>query len=52
VANESKIEFEKELKYKMIPKLEYSEMYKHIWESLNNNACIGIFPEGGSHDRT
>lgn len=52
VANEAKVEFEKDLKYKIIPKLEYNDLYKYIWESLNNGACIGIFPEGGSHDRS
>lgn len=26
-------------------------MYKHVWEALNKDECIGIFPEGGSHDR-
>ena len=37
--------------YKVIPKLEYHELYHYVWEALNNNKCIGIFPEGGSHDR-
>lgn len=27
-------------------------MYDKVWEALNNEDCIGIFPEGGSHDRT
>lgn len=27
-------------------------MYEGVWKSLNENKCIGIFPEGGSHDRT
>lgn len=27
-------------------------MYKHVWDSLNNDEVILIFPEGGSHDRT
>jgi len=27
-------------------------MYEEVWKALNNNSCIGIFPEGGSHDRT
>lgn len=52
VANEAGKEFEKELKYKVIPKLDYNELYQHVWESLRSGSCIGIFPEGGSHDRT
>jgi len=27
-------------------------MYEEVWKALNSNSCIGIFPEGGSHDRT
>ena len=27
-------------------------MYEYVWQSLSQNECIGIFPEGGSHDRT
>ena len=27
-------------------------MYNSVWESLKNDELIGIFPEGGSHDRT
>jgi glycerol-3-phosphate O-acyltransferase/dihydroxyacetone phosphate acyltransferase len=26
-------------------------MYEHVWTALNNNDCVCIFPEGGSHDR-
>jgi glycerol-3-phosphate O-acyltransferase / dihydroxyacetone phosphate acyltransferase len=27
-------------------------MYELVWASLNKEECIGIFPEGGSHDNT
>lgn len=27
-------------------------MYTSVWNVLKNNGCVGIFPEGGSHDRT
>ena len=27
-------------------------MYQNVWDSLNRGECIGIFPEGGSHDNT
>lgn len=52
VANETHIEFDQPRKYKTIPKLDYSDLYKCVWEGLKNGACIGIFPEGGSHDRS
>ena len=26
-------------------------MYAKVWESLRDGKCIGIYPEGGSHDR-
>lgn len=27
-------------------------MFESVWQSLRDGDCIGIFPEGGSHDRT
>lgn len=27
-------------------------MFESVWQSLRAGDCIGIFPEGGSHDRT
>jgi len=27
-------------------------MYENVYSALKNNKVIGIFPEGGSHDRT
>jgi len=27
-------------------------VYQKIWDCLGNDECVGIFPEGGSHDRT
>lgn len=35
----------------VIPKLEYNELYEHVWKALDDEKCIGIFPEGGSHDQ-
>jgi len=40
------------MRYKLVPKLDYNDMYQHVWGGLRDGACIGIFPEGGSHDRT
>ncbi|KAJ1977913.1 Glycerol-3-phosphate/dihydroxyacetone phosphate acyltransferase [Dimargaris xerosporica] len=38
--------------YKIIPHLDQSGMYDQVHHRLNQGDCIGIFPEGGSHDRT
>ncbi|KAI9293959.1 hypothetical protein K502DRAFT_317659 [Neoconidiobolus thromboides FSU 785] len=38
--------------YTIIPHLDHSIVYKAVHETLDNNGCVGIFPEGGSHDRT
>lgn len=43
---------DKQFSFKILPKLDQSDMYKHVWNSLNNDEVILIFPEGGSHDRT
>jgi len=26
-------------------------MYGSVWKLLGNGGCLGIFPEGGSHDQ-
>ncbi|KAL8710729.1 MAG: hypothetical protein Q9220_004747 [cf. Caloplaca sp. 1 TL-2023] len=38
--------------YKTAPKVDQSHVYNACFERLNGGGCIGIFPEGGSHDRT
>lgn len=38
--------------FKVAPKVDQSQVYDAVFEALNKNSCIGIFPEGGSHDRT
>lgn len=43
---------EKGLTFKKIPFIDQHEMYQHVYDSLKNGGAIGIFPEGGSHDRT
>ncbi|KAI0243825.1 Glycerol-3-phosphate/dihydroxyacetone phosphate acyltransferase [Massospora cicadina] len=35
-----------------IPRLDHSVVYQSVYETLNRGGCVGIFPEGGSHDRT
>ncbi|KAF9429526.1 hypothetical protein BGZ76_001216 [Entomortierella beljakovae] len=38
-------------KYKCMPHMDQSSVYKTVFERLNAGHCVGIFPEGGSHDR-
>lgn len=39
-------------KYKLAPHIDQSKVYRAVFDRLRNGGCIGIFPEGGSHDRT
>lgn len=39
-------------RYKVIPKLQHNETYGAVYERLHDNGVVGIFPEGGSHDRS
>ncbi|KIP09126.1 hypothetical protein PHLGIDRAFT_116689 [Phlebiopsis gigantea 11061_1 CR5-6] len=38
--------------FKRIPHVDQAETFQYVYEALNNNGSIAIFPEGGSHDRT
>jgi glycerol-3-phosphate O-acyltransferase/dihydroxyacetone phosphate acyltransferase len=38
--------------YSIIPHVDQGVLYKAVHDRLNSGECIGIFPEGGSHDRT
>lgn len=38
--------------FKVLPYVDQTQMYGKVFEKLNNGGCLGIFPEGGSHDRT
>ncbi|KAH8099481.1 hypothetical protein BXZ70DRAFT_227939 [Cristinia sonorae] len=40
------------LEYKRMPFINQEDMYHHVYDSLRAGGSIGIFPEGGSHDRT
>ncbi|KAJ7582744.1 glycerol-3-phosphate O-acyltransferase [Mycena floridula] len=40
------------LEFKKLPYVDQQEMYRYVYESLKQGGSIGIFPEGGSHDRT
>ena len=37
--------------FKTAPKVDQSWVYEKVFERLEEGGCIGIYPEGGSHDR-
>jgi glycerol-3-phosphate O-acyltransferase/dihydroxyacetone phosphate acyltransferase len=37
--------------YKITPFVDQAEMFAKVTERLVQGGCVGIFPEGGSHDR-
>jgi glycerol-3-phosphate O-acyltransferase / dihydroxyacetone phosphate acyltransferase len=37
--------------FKVAPKIDQSVVYDSVFTTLENGGCVGIFPEGGSHDR-
>ncbi|KAF8276184.1 putative glycerol-3-phosphate acyltransferase [Trypanosoma cruzi] len=38
--------------FRVSRRIDHSTMYASVYQTLQKNQCIGIFPEGGSHDRT
>lgn len=38
--------------FKVADKIDQKQVYNFVFNHLSNDGCIGIFPEGGSHDRT
>jgi glycerol-3-phosphate O-acyltransferase/dihydroxyacetone phosphate acyltransferase len=38
--------------FKVAPRVDQTRVYSAVFERLQTGGCIGIFPEGGSHDRT
>lgn len=38
-------------KYKFAPKVDQNKVYDAVFDRLRQGGCVGIFPEGGSHDR-
>lgn len=38
--------------FEILPKLNQEVVFKKVFEALNQDKVVGIFPEGGSHDRT
>lgn len=39
-------------KFTVTPKVKHEEMFEKVYDFLRKGRCIGIFPEGGSHDNT
>lgn len=39
-------------RFSVTPHVDQSAVYSAVFDKLRENGCIGIFPEGGSHDRT
>lgn len=38
--------------FKVAPKVDQGQVYDKVFDALSHDGCVGIFPEGGSHDRT
>ncbi|KHJ33652.1 putative glycerol-3-phosphate o-acyltransferase [Erysiphe necator] len=38
--------------YKIAPKVDQTKVYDAVFDRLRSGGAVGIFPEGGSHDRT
>lgn len=43
---------EKYLPFKIAPHVDQTAVYDEVYNYLNRNECVTIFPEGGSHDRS
>ncbi|KAI1871358.1 uncharacterized protein JN550_004803 [Neoarthrinium moseri] len=39
-------------KFKLAPHIDQTQVYQAVFDRLASGGCVGIFPEGGSHDRT
>jgi glycerol-3-phosphate O-acyltransferase/dihydroxyacetone phosphate acyltransferase len=39
------------ISFKVAPHIDQSKMFDAVYRGLESGGCIGIFPEGGSHDR-
>lgn len=40
------------VKWAHAPKVDQHRVFENVWAHLQHGECIGIFPEGGSHDRS
>ena len=39
------------VEYRVTPYVDQTHVYNAVYNSLDSGGCVGIFPEGGSHDR-
>jgi glycerol-3-phosphate O-acyltransferase/dihydroxyacetone phosphate acyltransferase len=39
-------------KFTVLPKIDQPELFDNVETELAAGGCVGIFPEGGSHDQT
>eukprot|EP00056_Hartaetosiga_gracilis_P005288 m.83215 g.83215 ORF g.83215 m.83215 type:complete len:601 (-) comp12116_c0_seq1:136-1938(-) len=37
--------------FKVFPRIDHSVAYEQVYKAFGKGECVGIFPEGGSHDR-
>jgi glycerol-3-phosphate O-acyltransferase/dihydroxyacetone phosphate acyltransferase len=44
--------FPDSVSFDILPRIDQAEVYQHVLEKMASGGTIGIFPEGGSHDRT
>lgn len=51
VDNSKCLEFEGEINFRILPKVDQSKMFDNCWKLLADGKVVGIFPEGGSHDQ-
>ncbi|KAI9654455.1 MAG: hypothetical protein M1831_005421 [Alyxoria varia] len=40
------------IRFKAAPKVDQTKVYDTVFSQISRGGCIGIYPEGGSHDRT
>lgn len=41
----------RDMAFKVMPKIDQHDIYEAVQTELRKGGCVGIFPEGGSHDR-
>lgn len=51
-SNQKKDLLSVDTKYKVAPYVDNHSLFQNIFEFLNGGNVLGLFPEGGSHDRT
>ena len=38
--------------YSAAPRIDQGAVFANVWDALGQGECVGIFPEGGSHDQS